>query len=324
MIYIPGMRESSAGQYGEGQIVYTTKKKPNPTLANNPALKQLSEANKQAQAQRRAAQAADKAAKQAGKKGSVTVFDANKGAYVSASVDNARIIREENKELQAQRRAAQAADKAARQASKKGNVTVFDANKGAYVPASVEEAKIITKANKRAAAVEGLNERITSHMGSKSHYGGKTVKSGNKFISVTAEQVESQAQRRAAQAADKAVTQTSKSGNVTVFDSSKGLHVSAATQEAREIAVSNQNAGKVSQAASKKGFWSPIKSGLSDLASKTKNFLKSPKGKYTLIAAAVIAVGTGVWAYISDRFSDKNKPPTEAPSNVFMPKLENS
>lgn len=55
MIYIPGMQESSAGQYGEGQIVYTTKKKPNPTLANNPALKQLSEANKQAQAQRRAA-----------------------------------------------------------------------------------------------------------------------------------------------------------------------------------------------------------------------------------------------------------------------------
>ena len=267
MSYNYGMRTSTAGQYGEGQIVYTTKKKPNQTLADNPALKQLKAQYQEAQSQRRAAQAAEKAARKAG-----------------------------------------------------GNVTVFDASKGLHVSATPQEAKEILKANKKAAAIEGLNERITSHMGNSSNYGGKTVKSGNKFISVSADQVKAQAQRRAAQAAEKAARKAG--GNVTVFDASKGLHVSATPQEAREIAAANQGIAAVENAANKKGFWASLKNGLSNLGSKIKTFIKSPKGKYAGIAAAIFAVGAGLWAYVTDRFSDKNKPtPTDGPDKVYMPKL---
>ncbi len=82
---------------------------------------------------------------------------------------------------------------------------------------------------------KNLNERITSRMGNTSYYGGKTVKSGGQFISITPEQVGAQAKR---------VPQSPKAlgtGNVTVFDASKGLHVSATPEQARLIEAANRN-----------------------------------------------------------------------------------
>ena len=376
MSYIPRMRESSAGWLGQGQILYSTSGHANNPFADSPALQQLQKPYKDAQIQRRAAQAADKAARQAGRQGHVTVYDAVKRQYVSATPQEAVLIREANKGIQAQRRAAQAA-----KALGTGNVTVFDASKGIHVSATPQEAKLIKRANKRMAAADGLNERITSHMGNKSYYGGKTVKSGNQFISISPEQVKAQVQRRASQA-----PKTLGTGNVTVFDASKGLHVSATPQEAKLIEQANKalstpaigagadltsagagnaagagastagtgvltaGAGNASGAAAtantpaivnnaqngttKTGFLSKIKNGVSNLFSKAKNalsaglskakaFIKTPKGKWSLAIAAVIVAGTALFAYVANRFSDKNKPtPTNGPDKIFMPKLE--
>lgn len=271
MVHISQAPQSSSGWLGDGKIVYRTGNKPNTPFADNPALQRLQASYKQAQAQRRASQVADKAARQAGKSGHVTVYDASKKAYVSATPQEASVIRNVNKEIQVQRRTAQAAKTA-----KTGNVTVYDAAKKAYVSATPQEAKLIEAANHK------INTRL-------------------------------QLSQR---------TQLSPS----VIDNNLGLN--KAVKSAKESAAAFIEHGLtdtekvIEQGSKKKGFWSSLGSGIKNLFTKAKNFFKTPKGKWALVGAAVVAVGTALWAYVSDRFSDKNKPtPTNGPSKVFMPKL---
>ena len=80
-------------------------------------MQRLQASYKQEQAQRRTAQAAKTA-----KTGHVTVYDASKKAYVSATPQEASFIRDVNKEIQAQQsRTAQAS---AKSGHKTGHVTV--------------------------------------------------------------------------------------------------------------------------------------------------------------------------------------------------------
>lgn len=92
-----------------------------------------------------------------------------------------------------------------------------------------------------------------------------------------------------------------------------------------EVEVINQSTNEFK----KQGLGSKIKSGFSNLSSKTKNlfskaksFFKSPKGKWGLVIAGALALGAGLLAYVADRFSDKYNPaPTDGPSKIFMPGL---
>ena len=70
-----------------------------------------------------------------------------------------------------------------------------------------------------------------------------------------------------------------------------------------------------------KGLFGKAKNGLSSGWTKFKSFAKTPKGKWSLAAAAVVVVAAGIWAYLADRFSEKNNPEITSPSKIFMPKL---
>ena len=71
-----------------------------------------------------------------------------------------------------------------------------------------------------------------------------------------------------------------------------------------------------------KGLFGKAKNALSSGWIKFKSFAKTPKGKWSLAAAAVVVVAAGIWAYVADRFSGKNNPEITSPSKIFMPKLE--
>jgi len=236
MTYIPRLQSSGHNWIGDGRIVYSTGYIPNTPFGDNAALQQLYAPYKDAQIQRRASQAADKAARQASRQGHVTVYDAVKKQYVSATPQEADFISQVNKELQAQRRASQVKPLGT------GNVTVFDASKGQYVPATPAEAKLIAKSNKRISAIEGLNERITSHMGNKSYYGGKTVKSGGQYISVSGEQIGARVQRRALQQ-NKSVLDRFGGKTVKVGDQ----YVAQSQYETARQCINNETARKIGQ-----------------------------------------------------------------------------
>ncbi len=71
-----------------------------------------------------------------------------------------------------------------------------------------------------------------------------------------------------------------------------------------------------------KGLFGKAKKALSSGWTKFKSFAKTPKGKWSFAATAVVVVAAGIWAYVADRFSGKNNPATVGPSKAFMPKLE--
>ena len=143
MRYISGIQPSTSNWLGDGELVYQTGiHKGNPFMCNS-ELQKLRALSKQKQAQQRALQAAEKAAKKASSSGHVTVYDAFQKKYVSATPNEANAILKVNKEIQAQRRASQAAEKAIKNASKSGHVTVYNPLKSLYVSATPEEAKLI-------------------------------------------------------------------------------------------------------------------------------------------------------------------------------------
>ena len=320
MSYIPRMRESSAGWLGQGQIVYSTSGHANNPFADSPALQQLQQPYKDAQIKRRAAQAADKAARQAGRQGHVTVYDANPKVkkYVSATPEETALIRESNKKIQLERRAAQAADKAARKASKRGRVTVFNpsAENGPYVSASPKRAKIIEAANRQSAI--GITPNLPAVIQKSQYNFEEILNSGNKLNFNNPFDIPN---------GTSGTNLTSAGAGVS--GAGAGSASGAATTANTSAIVNNAQNGTT-----KTGFLSKIKNGFSNLFSKAKNalsgglskakaFVKTPKGKWSLAIAAVVLVGTALCAYVANRFSDKNKPtPTNGPDKIFMPKLE--
>ena len=293
MVYIPQMRESISGWVGDGRLVYSTGKKPNTPLADNSALQELQAPYKKAQAQRRADQAAQKAARQAGKNGQVTVYDASKRAYVSATPQQAKEIREANREIQAQRRAAQT-----RKSPKTGNVTVFDASQRAYVSATPQQAKEIREANKSVKSARESMGVFIKHDIEQALSKKNPLNPGILDHNLGFDKAPKSAQESASAFIEHGLTDTEKALGETTTKSSGFI-------------------GSV------KNMFNKAKNALSSGFSKAKSFFKSPKGKYTLIAAAVIAAGAALWGYVSDRFSDKNKPePSDAKYKPYMPKLE--
>lgn len=183
---------------------------------------------------------------------------------------------------------------------------------------------------------QALNERITSKE-TRPYYGGKTIKSGGQFVSVSGEQIEARVQRRASQ------VRTLGKGNVTIFDASKGLYVPASPAEAKLIETSNKNLGSTADivkqeltktekslvetnkpkglSASIKGLFGKAKNTLAGGWTKFKAFTKTPKGKWSLAIAAVVITGTALFGYVANRFSEKNRPtPTDGPDKINMPK----
>lgn len=93
----------------------------------------------------------------------------------------------------------------------------------------------------------------------------------------------------------------------------------AASEGVQQLEVISQTVNEVN----KPSIWKSLKNGIKNIFSKAKTFFKSPKGIFTLVTAAVVATGAALCGYVTNRFSDKNKPtPTSGPSKVFMPKLE--
>lgn len=149
------------------------------------------------------------------------------------------------------------------------------------------------------------------------------------------ELLKAQAERRTSQAAEKAARKASRQGKVTVFDASKGLHVSAMPQEAKLIEAANKS--KLVETADKtlggttksKGLWGSVKelfgkakNAFADSFSKSKAFTKTPKGKFGIAIAALVLAGSALLAYVTERFSDRNNPtPTAGPDKIFMPKF---
>ena len=347
MVHISQMTQSSSGWLGDGKIVYRGKQKPNTPFADNEDLQRLRESyRKEAQEKRRAAQAPKTA-----KTGHVTVYDASKRAYVSATPQEASVIRDVNKEIQAQRRTAQAAKTA-----KTGNVTVYDASKKAYVSATPQEAKLIKASNHKINIGQQLSQRTQLSPSVLDHNLGfdRPAKSAQEsmgvFIKHDIEQALSKKTPlspsvldhnlgldRSAKSAQESMGVFIKrdieqalskktSLSPSVLDHNLGLDKTA--KSAQESAAAFVEHGltdterAIGETTKKKGFWSSLGSGIKNLFTKAKNFFKTPKGKWALVGAAVIAAGTALWAYVSDRFSDKNKPnPTDGPSKVFMPKL---
>ena len=107
MTYVPRLAQSNHSWLGDGGVVYTTGYRPNTPFADNLALQQLQKPYIDAQIQRRASQSANKVARQTSRQGHVTVYDAVKRQYVSATPEEASFIRDVNKEVAVQRRASQ-------------------------------------------------------------------------------------------------------------------------------------------------------------------------------------------------------------------------
>ena len=135
------------------------------------------------------------------------------------------------------------------------------------------------------------------------NFGGKTVKSGNQYISVSAEQVKAQAERRLAQATEKAARKASKAGNVTVFDATKNLHVSATPAEAKAIKAANETF--------KQGTKNVVKQ-----AAKKPSILKKI-AKFGLIGLGIAGlVGGGLYLYNKYK-NDKSQ--ADAPAKTPVP-----
>ena len=122
--------------------------------------------------------------------------------------------------------------------------------------------------------------------------------------------------------------------NPSIIDNNLGLSRSAKSAQESASAFIEHGLTDTEKALEKttkesKGIWGSVKGlfgkakkALSSGWTKFKSFAKTPKGKWSLAAAAVVVVAAGIWAYVADRFSAKNIPPTTGPSKAFMPKLE--
>ena len=121
--------------------------------------------------------------------------------------------------------------------------------------------------------------------------------------------------------------------NPSIIDNNLGLSRSAKSAQESASAFIEHGLTDTEKALEKttkesKGIWGSVKGlfgkakkALSSGWTKFKSFAKTPKGKWSLAAAAVVVVAAGIWAYVADRFSAKNIPPTTGPSKAFMPKL---
>ena len=180
MTYVPRLAQSNHSWLGDGGVVYTTGYKPNTPFADNPALQRLQKPYKDAQAQRRASQALDKAVRLANRKGNVTVYDAVKRQYVSATPEEASFIRKVNKEVASQRRLAQVRQQGT------GNVTVYDAVNKRYVSATPQQAKEIEFVNKNLEKARQLSKSTPSSPSIIDHNLGfdKTPKSAQESMGV--------------------------------------------------------------------------------------------------------------------------------------------
>ncbi len=247
--------------------------------------------------------------------------------------DNAKLqeLYKPYRDSQIQRRQSQAAQKAARKASRQGHVTVYDKAKHAHVSATPEEAKIIQAANRNLNT--GSTTRNLPAIIDKPKYNYKGIFDEALNFNMNNPFTFSH------NTGFGNIGSGSGSGNIGGVGASAAHTTATPNLPAVINHGTNQELQIISETVNetnKPSFWSKLKNGASGLFSKTKNaikngwskvksFFKTPKGKWGLVAAAVIAVGAALWAYVNDRFSDKNKPtPTDGPSKAFMPKLEDS
>ena len=301
MVHISQASQSSSGWLGDGKIVYRGKQKPNTPFADNEDLQRLRESyRKEAQEKRRAAQAPKTA-----KTGHVTVYDASKRAYVSATPQEAKLIKASNHKINIGQQLSQRTQL---------SPSVLDHNLGFDRPAksAQESMGVFIKhdieqalSNKTPLSPSVLDHNLGLDRSAKS-----AQESMGVFIKRDIEQALSK---------KTALSPSVLDHNLGLDKTAKSAKESAAAFVEHGLTDTERAIGETTK---KKGFWSSLGSGIKNLFTKAKNFFKTPKGKWALVGAAVIAAGTALWAYVSDRFSDKNKPtPTNGPSKVFMPRL---
>ena len=300
MVHISQASQSSSGWLGDGKIVYRGKQKPNTPFADNPALQRLQASYKQEQAQRRTAQAAKTA-----KTGNVTVYDASKKAYVSATPQEAKLIKASNHKINIGQQLSQRTQL---------SPSVLDHNLGFDRPAksAQESMGVFIKRDIEQALSKKtpLSPSVLDHNLGLDRSAKSAQESMGVFIKRDIEQALSKKTPLSPSVLDR---------NLGLDKAAKSAKESAAAFVEHGLTETEKTIGETTK---KKGFWSSLGSGIKNLFTKAKNFFKTPKGKWTLVGAAVIAAGTALWGYVSDRFSDKNKPtPTNGPSKVFMPKL---
>ena len=146
------------------------------------------------------------------------------------------------------------------------------------------------------------------------NFGGKTVfdKKTGKYISISAEQLKSRAERKAAQAAEKAAKDMGRVGNKTIFNEATGLWESAAGNASPKSKIFKNAAQETAEAGFFTKLGSKLKSGLKTAgeaikngASKIGNFAKGKGGKIALVAAAAAALVAG-GIYLYNKFKNNN------------------
>ena len=297
MTYIPRMCESASGWIGEGRLVYSTNRKPNTPLADNSALQQLQSQYKNAQTQRKATHVSGNTRKNTTPKGHVTVYDASKRMYVSATPEEAKLIQTANKTIKTP-----ASNLPVVVEKPKYNFgEIFNNGSGFKINNPFISAGSETNAGS-----------ISGGIGTRAGLNGIGCRTGVRTTAAGVQNI------------NLPVPVRSSSNNVNI-----PAIINRGSAEVQELQVISQTVNE----SKKSGIWSKLKSGISGLTSKLKNgisglwtkaksFVKTPKGKLGLAIAALALVGTALCCYVADRFSDKNKPNlTEGPSKIFMPKL---
>lgn len=123
----------------------------------------------------------------------------------------------------------------------------------------------------------------------------------------------SQAERRTQQAAEKAAKQAGKNGMVTVFDATKGLHVSATPAEAKAIKAVNEALKQSTKETTKQGAKDIVK----EVAKKPSMWKKALKwGAIGLGIAALVAGGVYLYKKYKDGKAQANQPVNPTPTPV--------
>ena len=359
MSYIPRMRESSAGWLGQGQIVYSTSGHANNPFADSPALQQLQQQNKQVQAQRRAAQQNKSILDRFGGK---TVKVGDKYVEQSQLETARQYIKNETarKIGQVQKDYVENAlskktslnpyvidrnlglDRTPKSAQESMGVFVKDdvrrtLSQGTSLSPEVIDHNLgLDRAAKSAqeSAEAFKPENIVKQQTIQPRYGLQEFIDRSQGIGSPAKSAQESAGAYIKYDIEQALSKKNPF-SPEVIDHNLGLDKAAkSAQESASAFVEHglTDTEKALEGTTKeskgfmgtlKGLFGKAKNAVKKGWSKFTAFAKTPKGKYTLIAAAVVAVIAGVCAYVADRFSDKNKPtPTNGPDKIFMPKLE--